>query len=313
MATSGVTSYSVSRDQVIKSSLRLLKVIGEGEDPSSTMLSDCVEALNIMVKSWVKRGAQLWKIRYLQIPMLAEIHVYPLGSTAGYVYSASVSNVGSGGTPGIYALTLTGGGGTGGAGTYTINASGVVSLITITAGGSAYTSAPILSFPLGGIIGASGTAVIAGVTGPRPLRIFEAYLHDNVSNQDIPLRLLSRNEYNTLGDKSSSSRVNQFYYDPQLQNGRLHVYPQPSSSDNVTIYATAQFPVEDLMNGVDEFDFPQEWFKVLKYGLASEIGPEFISDTNRLTWLTNIYMAELNQCFDWSNEEASVFFTVDMR
>lgn len=77
------------------------------------------------------------------------------------VLSVTVTNPGSGGTDGTYSLGFSGGSGTGAAGTYTITG-GIVVSTTITAGGTGYTSAPTVSFPSGGIIGAAGTAVLNG-------------------------------------------------------------------------------------------------------------------------------------------------------
>lgn len=312
MATSGTTTYSVTRDDVIQEAMELMKLVNEGEAPSSYQLTTLSRTLNLMLKAWVKRGAQLWKIRYIQVPMVAGVIQYPLGNTAGYVYSATITAAGSGGTPGSYALGFAGGGGTGATGTYTIGAGGTVTAISITAGGSSYTSAPTLSFP-SGPAGATATATIVGLTGARPLRILEAFLRNNAASppQDIPLILLSRNEYNLLGTKTNSARPNQFYYDAQLTNGQLYVFPQPIFSDNVTIHATAQIPVEDMSAAGDNFDLPQEWFKCAAYGLASEAGPKFISDVGRLQWLTGVYQDELQQCFDWSVEESSIFFTIN--
>lgn len=313
MATSGTTTYSVTRDDVIQEAMELMKLLNEGETPSSYQLTTLSRTLNLMLKAWVKRGAQLWKIRYFQVPMVSGVVQYPLGNTAGYVYSATITTAGTGGTPGSYALGFSGGGGTGAAGTYTIGAGGTLSSIAITAGGSSYTSAPSLSFPSGGISGAAATATIVGLTGTRPLRVLEAFIRNNAVSpaQDIPLILLSRNEYNLLGTKGNSARPNQFYYDAQLTNGQLYVFPQPISSDNVTIHATVQIPIEDMSAASNDFDLPQEWFKCAAYGLASEAGPKFISDVNRLQWLTSVYQDELQQCFDWSVEESSIFFTVN--
>ncbi len=79
------------------------------------------------------------------------------------VLVATVLNAGTGGTDGTYALGISGGGGgVGATGTYTI-AGGIVALITITSGGDGYTSSPTLSFPLGGIVGASGSATVNSV------------------------------------------------------------------------------------------------------------------------------------------------------
>jgi len=60
---------------------------------------------------------------------------------------------------GTYAITFTGGGGAGAAGTYTISdTTGQLTAMTLTNSGANYTTAPALSFTFGGIAGAAGHA-----------------------------------------------------------------------------------------------------------------------------------------------------------
>ena len=76
---------------------------------------------------------------------------------------------------GTYAVTFTGGGGTGASGIYTISPiTGIITSVILTNSGSNYTTAPTLSFTFGGITGASGhvgmTWTYAYVpSGPTPM------------------------------------------------------------------------------------------------------------------------------------------------
>lgn len=67
---------------------------------------------------------------------------------------------GSGYTNGTYALGFSGGGGSGAAGTFTVTST-TVSAVTLTNGGSGYTSAPTISFPGAG---GSGAEAVASLT-----------------------------------------------------------------------------------------------------------------------------------------------------
>jgi len=78
---------------------------------------------------------------------------------AGTVAGVSISSGGTGYSA-SFAVTFTGGGGTGAAATATA-VSGVVTNVTITNAGSGYTSAPSVSFSLGGGTGAVGVASLA--------------------------------------------------------------------------------------------------------------------------------------------------------
>lgn len=76
------------------------------------------------------------------------------------VTGLTLDTAGSGGTAGTYDLGFSGGGGSGAAGTYTIDSSGVVSSVSLTAGGYDFSSAPSVSLSSGGITGASVTATV---------------------------------------------------------------------------------------------------------------------------------------------------------
>jgi hypothetical protein len=93
-------------------------------------------------------------LRSLQTPIFQQgTENYVFGGLTG----ANIISGGTGFTNGTYSLGISGGGGTGAAGTYTC-ASGSVSSITITTQGTGFTSSPTLSFPSGGGINASATA-----------------------------------------------------------------------------------------------------------------------------------------------------------
>lgn len=120
-------------------------------------------------------GCGQWGSQYLLIVGTVSTNSYwvwdgALLYTTGTIAPSStftITNVGSGYTPGTYALGIAGGGGAGATGTYTISAAGVLVSIAITAPGTGFTSVPTLSFPSGGGASAAATAVImpTGVSG----------------------------------------------------------------------------------------------------------------------------------------------------
>lgn len=308
MTITNTDTFTVTRDEIINASLRLLGVIGTGETAGTEDYTNCSQALNIMIKSWAKKGFPLWVTQELSIPMITGINPYPLGPTAGYLTSESIviNNAGSGGIDGTYALSITdAGGGTGAAGTYVISG-GVLTTVTITAAGSSYVT-PVVTFPSGSITGVSVTTSVVGVTCPRPLRIVDAYIRDTSSN-DTPMILISRQEYDILGDKSSQGVPNQFYYDDQLTTGQLYVYNVPAQNGYV-MYAQIQRMFFDMTTGTNNFDFPQEWFQALKWGLACEILAEYGVSLQMIPYFEQKATMYIEECFNWSQEEAGVFFT----
>ena len=80
---------------------------------------------------------------------------------SGVIEFLTLVSGGSGYPPGTFALGFSGGGGTGATGTFTVDGTGVVQSVNLTAGGSGYTGTPTVTFPIPGS-GASITATEAG-------------------------------------------------------------------------------------------------------------------------------------------------------
>lgn len=311
MTTSGTTTFTVSRDTIINAALRGLHAFGPTDTIPAADITYCAEALNIMIKAWAAKGMLVWTVGEISVPTVAGVASYPIGTTAAYLYSATITNAGSGGTPGTYALTITGGGGSGATGTYTIGSSGSLTSITITAGGNSFTSAPALSFPLGSISNAAATANIVGLTTNRPMRIFSAFMRDaNGNDQDIKVE--SRFDYNLLGQKTSSGTPNQLFYDPQLTNGIVTLYNVPA--DNLsTLHLIVQRQVQDFNLSTDNPDFPQEFYQALKWGLMDEIALEYEAKPMTLKIVAAKAQQYVNEMVSFDQEEASVTFSPSFR
>jgi hypothetical protein len=227
----------VTRDDLIKASLRKLEVIGEGETPSAEDYTNCAFGLNIMLKSWEKDGYYLWKLSELVLPTVAGNASYQIGPTA----------------------------------------TGTGALVT-----------------------------------DRPLRLMDTCYRKDAAGLDTNLRILSRQEYNQLGLKSTSSTVSQIFYDPQLTNGVLKVYGTPADSLD-TLYLTAQTPVYDMNSSSETLDMPQEGYMAVVFGLSDYLLDEYpvkMDKAQRISGKAEYYK---NQLADFSQEESSVFFQPTLR
>lgn len=85
MARSGSFDFNVTRDELIKASLRLLGVGHRGESVPADEINDAVEALQIMLKAWQADGLQLWKRDEQSITLTGSKRVYTLGPTGDIV------------------------------------------------------------------------------------------------------------------------------------------------------------------------------------------------------------------------------------
>jgi len=159
-------------------------------------------------------------------------------------------------------------------------------------------------------IGTSGA-----VSMNRPLRIIEAYRRETSTVVDVSLTKMTREEYFDLSDKDTTGTPVNYYYDPKLINGVLHVWPAPDSTfaSNYTIEILYQDPLEDFDASADEADFPQEWLEAVTYGLAIRLAPGTgigIMERRELKKEANEALA-LALSFDV--EDGSVFFQPDAR
>ena len=149
----------------------------------------------------------------------------------------------------------------------------------------------------------------------KPLKIIQAILHDTSSNVDIPMRIITRDEYLRLGNKTTNGQPIQIYYEPLRDYGVLHVYP-PANSAAVTakqIKFTYLRPFEDFDASTDEPDFPQEWFDALKYGLAARLAGEYGISMDERKQLLQEAMLIKNEALGFGTEEGSIWFTADYR
>lgn len=231
--TARTTTFSVTRDDIIKAALRKIKVIGEGDSPTLEDYTNCDFALNLWLKGLEADGIFLWKIKELALPLLSGINSYQIGPSA----------------------------------------TGTGALVT-----------------------------------DRPNKLVDTCYVRDASSQDVPVSIISRQEYNQLSMKGTSSNVNQIFYDPQLTNGVIKVYGAPSDSTH-TLYLSCQIPIYDFASGTETLDLPQEGYQAVVYGLADEVMDEYpksdMSAIQRITAKAAMYRAQL---IDFSQEDCSIFF-----
>ena len=108
----------------------------------------------------------------------------------------------------------------------------------------------------------------------RPIHVLNAYRTNLVSNSDTEIDVVSKEDYDRLGVKSSEGTVNQIVYDPQLDNGVAYFYPRFVDGKSI-IKLSFQRPFEDFDAANDTPDFPQNWYLALCYALAVILAPTY--------------------------------------
>ena len=106
-----------------------------------------------------------------------------------------------------------------------------------------------------------------GTSSVRPLRVVDGYIRAMAGN-DTPIRVISKDEYNRFGLKTSTGISVNVYYDPQLDDGIIYVYPLASTG---TLWLECEYPLMDFAASTDNPDVPQEWYNALRWNLSKEL------------------------------------------
>jgi len=238
MATSGTTTFTVTRDQIIESALRSLAVLEEGAKPSATTLENASFSLNLILKKWQSEGIKIWTIKEYTLPLVPNQTNYTIGPSSAYDYNGAkplrliqcyLRNL-SNATYSVGKISLVSGGSgytvqpsnpvacTGGAGSgatfnLTFTGSAVTSVMLANNGGSNYAIGDVLTM-------SGGT-----FTTPCTVRV-DSLLNVNT---DMPMTIISQQEYNILGSKQSQGNVNTVYYKPWRDYGELSVFLTPNT------------------------------------------------------------------------------------
>jgi len=153
------------------------------------------------------------------------------------------------------------------------------------------------------------------VDTPKPLKVIQAFNHNLSTTLDIPMRIITKQEYNILGNKESTGNPIQIYYQPLNMSGELSVFPVPTSVEETQNVITLiyQRPYEDFDSSTDYPDFPQEWHEAIKYGLAHRLSGEYNLSLDQ----RKILKAEADEmkytALGFGTEEGSLFFSADKR
>lgn len=151
----------------------------------------------------------------------------------------------------------------------------------------------------------------------RPLRILQLRRDDisattSDSTTEIEAVQWSRQQYFAQPDKTSQGTINNWYYSPQLTDGRLYVW-QTANNVNQVAKFTFERPIEITQETSEQPNFPSEWFRTLKYNLAVEIAPEYRTPIDRLQLLKFDAASFLDASLGYDREDSSLNIQPDFR
>jgi len=151
----------------------------------------------------------------------------------------------------------------------------------------------------------------------KPLKVIQGFYRNKQVTPyiDIPVMVLSKQEYNVLGSKFSTGTANTIFYDPRKLNGVLYVYltPDLNAQTNLELHIVAQMPLDDLTTALGVPDFPNEWMNCLMWNLADQLSLEYGVPMNARQEIAQRASTYKTLLSDWDVESSSTFFSPDFR
>lgn len=288
MATSGNFELKTSRNLILEDAAEVGGILDpEGGTLNKSQYTRLTRYLNNMIKTWQADGMQVWTRKKIGIVLDSGVSSYSfnnLGTTDTGCFQVSCiqTTLTSGTTTAIVVASTTGMSATStstGNPTYlgiektdgtffwdTITSIDSSTGITLTTGGTNYLT--------------GGKVYYYSDPAPRPLRVLDGYMRSFTGN-DTPIKVLTQEEYNRFGVKTTAGYSTQVYYDMQWPSGTIYLYPTVNQTGNV-LYLEVEYPFQVFKDSQDLPDFPEEFQNALIYGLAEEIGFRYGMDEKRL-------------------------------
>lgn len=312
MTTSGSIDFSVSRDDLIEAALKHIGALGDGESPSATQLTEAGKILNMLVKAKMSNGMPLWALKTGYILPQTGTSQIDLGATGDHAtLSYTQTTTSAAAVDGASTIVVTSA--TGFTNGYYVGVAqddGTMHWTTINGvpSGTTITLTDVLTDDV-----ASGSYVYVYQTKiQRPLRIIDVFRLDVASSTRSPINIVTYQQIRSLGDLTTASMPNQFYYDPQLVDGVATVYPRFYGGQEL-LEIRFHRPFEDFDAAGDTPDFPQEYYLPLYVTLGWLLAPKngVPLDERKLLALESKLLWD--EALSYGTEEGSVFIQPDLR
>jgi hypothetical protein len=323
MATSGVRSFNVTRNDIILLALEDIKAYApDFETPPPAAITRANKRLNMMVKAMQAAGVGLWLNDWIQIPLQGGTSKYTLNSGPASRYMM-YQTVGVAAAAGAVTITLT-------------DASDVddTNIIGIETDDNWIYWTTVSGAPIGNVVtlaGALGALASAGNSVffyhadeviPQPIAInsvnlwtpdgSEVTMMGTITLPGGNMRSLtpaSRQEYLSLPNSFSSGPPTQYYFDRQLSNADLYVWPVHTDMSCVLI-VDCRIPIQDFVNIDDAPDFPIEWADALHYSLALRLLSVYDVPPKIAQYVTQMASVTMQDADGFDREQnVSVFLT----
>lgn len=153
------------------------------------------------------------------------------------------------------------------------------------------------------------------LSDPRPLRITSVRRVQN--GIQVPLIQFSRQEYFDQPTQTTSPSIPvNYYFDPQVDEGTLYLWPCPSvtAAAQYTLAMTYVRQMDIMSASNNTIDMPQQWIEPVNWNLAKRLMTQYPVNDPALMQLVLAQAAETYaQLIQWDNEPASIFISPEYR
>jgi len=141
--------------------------------------------------------------------------------------------------------------------------------------------------------------------------VLDAFMRQttNDENIDIQMTRLSRSEYSSVPNKSTTGKPLQFFVDKQL-SPTVSVYPTPDKSSTYTLVMNVLTRMDDVDAATNTLELPFRFYPCLAAGLAYYISVK--KSPERTGLLKQIYEEEFQRALEADEDRASLRITPDV-
>lgn len=312
MTTSGSVDFTMTARQVINSAFSKIGVKTAEQALEPEEFQDGIDALNLMLKAWQAQGLHLWSKEEGVLFLDKGKTDYFLGSTGDEAttlddFIGTTTDAATIATDVLIPVAIT-------TGMATSDKVGVAlddgtrhwsTISSIDPGVSITIASGLASAAASGNTVFTFTNLI-----DRPLRVLSSRRKTFGQDNEISVNSWSRDQYFNQVNKTSQGTVVNYYYSPQLGNGRFYVW-QTASSINDFVRFTFERPIEDIDIGDDTLDFPVEWLEAIVYNLAARLTDDYDAPAQKVQTVSNKAVAFLDDLLGFDEEMESIFLQPD--
>lgn len=274
MATSGQSTLTTTRNQIIRKAALKVKAVGQGMTMTSAMIDDFALELNAMVKRWQADGIHIWTVTEATLFPQPEQTRYALGtgSTDHCTKTWHSTELSADEASGQTVLSVA-------SNSDMVNGDkiGIIlddgtfhwtTIVSSTSGSVTITAA----LPDSASEGAKVFFYTSDIV--RPIKVVDGRRYNISDTAETPVMMVARRDYQGIPLKQNGGSINQAFYDRQLNVGYLHLWGVPPAATELFKF-TWHRPIETFEAAGDNPDLPEEWMQCLWYNLAKAVLPDF--------------------------------------